>query len=546
MIGVHAPDSDPRIVAEFFELFKTPWEMAVKGRLYEAVVGTDEGAVAFEAPAYFLYCGRQTRSDRETVSPGNAAGTMLWHEESLPIFGGLVTAHGSTTIAPATSGSRPVVWNDVVGATRVTRIGYDLFHETGHILRHGQPVEWARVPTLDLHVDILRGLLSASRVSFVEVPPRPADADFICCLTHDVDFFGIRRHRADKTLAGFVTRATVGGLRDLARRRRTVTEVGTNLRAAVTLPLVWAGLKRDFWQPFDDYARVESGGCSTFFLVPFKSRPGVSPAGTSEPQRAVPYAVAEIAAEARRARARGSELGVHGLDAWRDTAAGRAELAEVTQATGQADAGIRMHWLYFDAGSPARLEAAGFAYDSTWGYNETVGYRAGTSQAFVLPGTRQLMELPMTIMDSAMLSGRRLAMAPAAAESLWRPIVDRARRAGGAVVINWHERSLAPERLWGRAYTALLAHISAGNRAWFTTAGRAVEWFRWRRSITFERDGRQLRVVAPPTSLPAGLLRVTRPAADIAEYQDVRLDSGCVTVPLPGATRQDLFPLTIN
>ena len=37
--------------------------------------------------------------------------------------------------------------------------------------------------------------------------------------------------------------------------------------------------------------------------------------------------------------------------------------------------------------SPRQLEAAGFDYDSTWGYNNAVGYRPGTSQVFRLPET---------------------------------------------------------------------------------------------------------------------------------------------------------------
>ena len=45
--------------------------------------------------------------------------------------------------------------------------------------------------------------------------------------------------------------------------------------ALLSLPLVFLGLVPDFWRPFDDYARVEEGTRSTFFLVPFKGRPGV-------------------------------------------------------------------------------------------------------------------------------------------------------------------------------------------------------------------------------------------------------------------------------
>ena len=41
-----------------------------------------------------------------------------------------------------------------------------------------------------------------------------------------------------------------------------------------------------------------------------------------------------------------------------------------------------MHWLLHDANAPSILEEAGYAYDSTLGYNETVGYRSGTTQVW--------------------------------------------------------------------------------------------------------------------------------------------------------------------
>ena len=52
-----------------------------------------------------------------------------------------------------------------------------------------------------------------------------------------------------------------------------------------------------------------------------------------------------------------------------------------------------------------------------------------------------------------------------------RRIVAYARRFGGTLVINWHDRSLAPERLWNRGYRDLLNEIETGGRVWFATAG---------------------------------------------------------------------------
>ena len=188
-----------------------------------------------------------------------------------------------------------------------------------------------------------------------------------------------------------------------------------------------------------------------------------------------------------------------------------------------------MHWLYFQRDSPALLEAAGFDYDSTWGYNDAVGYRAGTSQVFRLPASKRLMELPLSIMDSALLFHGRMGLSTAEALQRCRGIVANATQFGGTVVINWHDRSLAPERLWGACYEDLLKEVETDKRVWFTTAGRAVDWYRWRRSIRFGAEGnsREITVTAPVSSadLPGAIVRTHRPSGQTApSVSEARLD----------------------
>jgi hypothetical protein len=183
--------------------------------------------------------------------------------------------------------------------------------------------------------------------------------------------------------------------------------------------------------------------------------------------------------------AAGSAIGVHGIEAWRDSSRGREELDEVTRITGVPGIGVRMHWLYFDEQSPASLERAGFAYDSTSGYNDTVGYRAGTTQVFKPLGARRLLELPLHVMDTALFYPSYLDLRPPEARKRVGGIIDNALRFGGTVTINWHDRSIAPERLWGNCYTQLLDDLRSQN-PWFATAPRAVAWFRKRRSAVFE------------------------------------------------------------
>ncbi|MGH9200407.1 MAG: hypothetical protein ACRD2A_04135, partial [Vicinamibacterales bacterium] len=428
-----------------------------------------------------------------------------------------------------TSGGRAAEYRYQSGRQVVRRIGYDLFGEIGLLLTQGQPASNALAPTLELHIALLRHFLAESGVSFVEIPPCPAGYDFICCLTHDLDFFGLRRHGFDRTLRGFIARASVGTLADLARGRRTFGEAARNWLALVSLPLVFLGLARDPWRPFADYARVEDGRRSTFFLVPFKERPGVAPDGTVDSRRAVAYDVTEIGDEAKQAAADGSELAVHGIDAWRDSRAGQAEMTQLISVTGQKTVGVRMHWLYFGGDSPKRLEEAGFDYDSTWGYNDAVGFRAGTSQVFRLAGTERLLELPLLIMDSALFYPGRMGLSREAALDRCRRIVADVRRFGGTLVINWHDRSLAPERLWAKSYQALLNELETGNRTWLATAGEAVDWFRWRRSVRFtqEAGADEVTVSAPAAStvLPAGTISIHRPGVRV---ESRRVDSQTV------------------
>jgi hypothetical protein len=523
MIGVAANPAETETVEEFFQLFKTPWEPALPGRRYRAVLSTRGCPLGIEADLFLVYGSPETAVDREariTVEQAPGPIDAEWEGTTFPLYGraaffaagDAMLRHGHRALDHQLRNERGTLW----------RVGYDLFEEVRRLLTSGQPTAWAATPTLDIHIAVLRKLLRQSGMSFVEIPPRPAGHDFVCCLTHDLDFFGIRRHAFDATLAGFVARASFGTIADLLKGRRSFAEARRNWAALLSLPLVLAGFLRDFWQPIDQYDRADRGHRSTFFLIPFKGRPGVAPDGRATVRRAVRYQASEIADEARAAAARGHELAVHGVDAWRDEDAGRAEIAQVAPLAGRTTAGVRMHWLFFDSGSPHRLEAAGFEYDSTCGYNDAVGYRAGTSQAFRLPGSQHLMELPISIMDTALFYRRRLGLARRDALERCRRIVLHARRAGGSVVVNWHDRSLAPERLWERAYVELLDEIESTS-PWFATVLETVEWFRWRRSLAFtcDRDG-SITISAGPlrSGLPGASVEILRPESGV-EVQGV-------------------------
>jgi peptidoglycan/xylan/chitin deacetylase (PgdA/CDA1 family) len=255
--------------------------------------------------------------------------------------------------------------------------------------------------------------------------------------------------------------------------------------AAFSLPLVHLGLAKDFWNQLDRYIEIEGDVTSTFFIIPTKGDPGHNATGRAPSMRVARYDSEEITDQIQRLVSARREIGVHGIDAWRDTTKGRIELERIRDVIGTSEVGVRMHWLYFDEKTPATLEKAGFSYDSTVGYNDAVGYRAGTTQAFKPLGLERLLELPMHVMDTALFFPAHMNLSAKQARRVVDTLVESTSRFGGVLTVNWHDRSIAPERLWDGAYVELLEDLKS-REVWFPTAIDAVSWFRKRRSAVIE------------------------------------------------------------
>jgi hypothetical protein len=524
VIGVLADPGEHDAVREFFELFKTPWELCRSGRTYEVVLST-EGGRACGAPAklVLIYSGARTPADEEARIPVAAQGTgiiLSYAGARLPIYGRNVTFR-EAGIGLATEGhpQQTAAYRIRSGGRVVVRIGYDLFREVRGLLTEGQPLENAAIAALELHIALLRELITWSATPLVEIPPVPDGHRLIACLTHDVDHPSIRRHKWDRTSLGFLYRACVGSALNVCRGRASVGDLFTNWTAALRLPFIHLGLAKDFWDDLAGYRDIDPGAGSTFFVIPFKNCPGRTAHGSAPGLRAARYGARDIADGLRRLMSAGSEIGVHGIDAWLDSARGHEERTEIARITEAPDIGIRMHWLYRAHGSPAVLEKAGFAYDSTSGYNETVGYRAGTTQVFKPLDATRLLELPLHVMDTALFYPGHLNLAPREARDTVRRIIDNACRFGGIVTVNWHDRSIAPERLWGRVYKDVVDDLKAAD-AWFPTASQAVAWFRKRRSAVFQSvvwDSTAVRArvsLSEGKSLPGLRLRVYKVRTD--------------------------------
>ena len=396
------------------------------------------------------------------------------------------------------------------------RVGYNLFGEVRSLLTDGQPPANAGVPTLDEHIRMLCDWITRAGIPLVEIPPVPNDFGFIACLTHDIDHPVLRNHWCDHTMFGFLYRSTVGICLKVLSGRQPVASLVKNWKAAGLLPFVHLGMAKDLWNGFDRYLDLEAGHGSTFFVIPRSDYPGRTPNGPASPMRACRYNVDQLLPQLKRIASAHGEIGVHGLDAWLDADEGRKERESVSKALGLKETGVRMHWLFFNQNSPSLLDLAGFTYDSTVGYRETVGFRAGTAQAYRPLGVTNLLELPLHVMDTSLFYPSYLNLRDDDAKRLIWALIDNVERIGGAMTINWHDRSIAPDRLWGNFYLGLLGELKRRG-AWLPTASQAVAWFRKRREARLDStrlNGDMIEVrghIARPDDLPGLRIRLHKP-----------------------------------
>jgi len=187
-----------------------------------------------------------------------------------------------------------------------------------------------------------------------------------------------------------------------------------------------------------------------------------------------------------RLAARGFEVGLHGsYDSDADADLLAAEKAAIEAAVGAKITGTRQHFLRFHPDTTWEAqERAGFQVDSTLGYNEGPGFRAGLAAPFapfdpVHGRARDLLELPLSVMDGSLFRTLRLDGPAAAARTIEQLVA--VREAGGLAVLLWHPNGAAEALYpgWWTAWEKVLEWLS-GQPAWVTDAGSIGRWWRAR------------------------------------------------------------------
>lgn len=238
-------------------------------------------------------------------------------------------------------------------------------------------------------------------------------------VTHDIDNVGFP----------FQLRTAIG---HTIRRRRpaaTIKDAVANFTGAETTEL---GLVRELAE-----ISKSRGLRSAFFWKGSPAGPHDSGYDPFHPK------IQRVIADLKR---EGFEQGVHpGYDSFGDRSRLRTEVELLTRALGTAKLGGRQHYLRWTPQTWLDWEACGLVYDSTLGFADAIGFRAGTSvpyRPWQLEQNRELnlIEVPLTVMDCTTV--KYMALSKPEALARIRECAKRVALANGVFTLLWHNSPL--------------------------------------------------------------------------------------------------------
>src|SRR5882762_4061388 len=158
----------------------------------------------------------------------------------------------------------------------------------------------------------------------------------------------------------------------------------------------------------------------------------------------------------------GVELGVHpGYYTFNDPRRLGNEVERIREAIDERNVGGRQHFLRWHPRTWHDWGKCGLAYDSTVGFSDHIGFRAGTCvpyRPWSLELNREidLLEIPLLAMDVTLAYYMRLASEESVA--LLLQCAERCKIVGGVFTLLWHNRSLLDPN-YGHAYQTVLSAL---------------------------------------------------------------------------------------
>jgi hypothetical protein len=147
------------------------------------------------------------------------------------------------------------------------------------------------------------------------------------------------------------------------------------------------------------------------------------------------------------------ELGVHpGYDTFRSPEKLRKDVTKIRELIGAQPMGGRQDYLRWSPESWLDWENCGLAYDSTVGYADQIGFRAGTCipyrpWLFKLNREAHLLEVPLIVMDCTLTW--YMSLNPEQIVVAVRDCIDQCRAVGGTFTLLWHNDTMIDPQFSG-------------------------------------------------------------------------------------------------
>lgn len=269
-----------------------------------------------------------------------------------------------------------------------------------------------------------------------------APTTFNLCLSHDVDYVSSRQKGRK-----FVRRLGRALFAEGSKGSALMGAGGSILRMLSESP------RRERYGDFMDWLRLEErfGFRSTFFFLPYPDTDPHVCDGDYRFTDRVHFDGRDVRVTdmMREIASAGWEVGLHGTfnSACREGLLKRQK-ETVEKIIGKEVTSIRQHYLHHVPGLTHRLQSeAGLRVDSTLGYNRAVGLKLGTSHPFPVWDAQSrtplpLMEVPLTAMDTSLVSMGLHKTGPSGAIANLKNIGSAIAASGGVFCLNWHPHYL--------------------------------------------------------------------------------------------------------
>ena len=205
------------------------------------------------------------------------------------------------------------------------------------------------------------------------------------------------------------------------------------------------------------------------------------------------YNIRDIRDQIRRLQALGNEIGLHGgHEAYNNLDKVLAEKRLLESEAGITCSGYRNHYLRFDTQCSWQiLGKAGFTYDSTFAFADSVGFRNGMCYPFYPYDVRNqrflpIIELPLIVMDATFFYYMRLDIGMI--RKIMKDLLQKVSAIGGVFTLLWHNNNLhgAYEKLYNELLEMVLSYDP-----WVSTTDGLVSW--WKTSGLLDKQQKLIK-----------------------------------------------------